>query len=278
MKTLLPEDKTDMNQTSFPRDAGNDRIMRLYLIDRFLCDSSTGRTASEIVSYLNSTGRVKRVTKRTVYNDLAFLEYFPDTRVSLIYDAPDPKGARRYRMERGGGLFRRAFRENEIHLLREMLDTIGSFGGYDLFGDGSELKPIYEMARLTAKTRKIVDLGITPPDDPALFRRVYKIIADRNIIELRYLPSAHPSPSVKPDKRPVTSLNHAEIISVTFHPYLLRHTAGDWVIFGLVKDTGKIISVPLQDIVEIIPLLRTKEGFPSLKLQYPLSEAEGILP
>lgn len=235
---------------------GNERLLRLYLLDRYLSETLTPKTAEEILDYLTHAGELREISKRTLYEDLRFLETFPGGAVGLKITNEKP---RRYRIEYGESLFRRPLRQNEAHLLRELLDIVGSFDGLERIGAGGELDSMYKAVRLSAPTRRIVDTGIRPHENKNLFARLYKAIADRMVISLRYRPMAE----IDTD---------SEVRILEFRPYRLKHHDGRWVVLGAADNDGFICKFYFDQIAGFEPVRDTR----GIVRHYTLMEAEGV--
>lgn len=235
---------------------GNERLLRLYLLDRYLSETLTPKTVDEILDYLDHAGDLRKISKRTLYEDLRFLETFPGGIVGLKISDEKP---RRYRIVHGESLFRRPLRQNEAHLLRELLDIVGSFDGLERIGAGGELDSMYKAIRLSAPTRRIVDTGIRPHENKNLFARLYKAIADRTVIRMYY--------------RPMTEIDTAgELRTLDFRPYRLKHHDGRWVLLGAADSDGFVCKFYFDQIDRFEPLRDTR----GIVRHYTLTEAERV--
>lgn len=241
------EGKTDLpgsvkeKENKKGRDLGNDRITRLFRIDRMLSETKVPLTLDTIYTRLCAATNIHTVSRRTVGMDLEFmLTISSDEGFRLSVD--DSGKTFRYWIEEGHSLFRRDFTREQAHSLCELVRTISS---YDSLAESrlvENLDKVLESTEMGSCTRTIVDMGVKRYGDNELYHKIYHAIAGRHVIKLEY--------------RRMSELGEKGAVrSILFQPCLIRHYAGRWTVIGVARTDGfickfyfvQIVSVTLTD-------------------------------
>lgn len=223
------------------RGLGNDRITRLFRIDRMLSETKVPLTLDVIYTRLCAATNINTVSRRTVGMDLEFLLTI-STDEGFRLSVDDSGKSFRYWIEEGHSLFRRDFTREQAHSLCELVRTISS---YDSLAESrlvENLDKVLESTEMGATTRTIVDMGVKRYGDNELYHKIYHAIADRHVIKLEY--------------RRMSELGaKGAVRSIMFQPCLIRHYAGRWTVIGVDRSDGfickfyfvQIVSVTLTD-------------------------------
>ena len=207
--------------------ANKNAVIRYKYLDELLSDKHHYYDIHELTAKCNA--RLERdgylpVCQRSVEKDLTSLEY-ASFRAELERFAYEGKCIIRYK-EPGYSIFTKKLTEDEIALLREVLDTVGQFDGLDNFTWLDGLK-----AMLGAGSRPpVISFASVRLKDSNLLGRLFTAISARQVIDLSY-------------HRFEETQKHVKV-----HPYLLKQYNGRWFLICAADSDGFILTFALDRI------------------------------
>lgn len=220
---------------------GNERLARIFRIDRMLSETKVPMTVAAICERLDADKSFKSVTPRAIIDDLNFLLSLGNLNgFELCVD--NSGKSYKYWIEEGHSLFRRDFTREQAHSLRELVNAISSYDALAELELVEDLNHVLERTEMGAKTRTIVDLGVSAFGNSELFHTLYHAIAGRHVVKLEY--------------RRMNELGvQGTVRSIMFQPCLIRLYAGRWTVIGADSSDGfickfyfvQIISAKLTD-------------------------------
>ena len=213
-------------------------LIRYKFLDRLLSDRHhyyDRRTLWEKVNEMVRDAGFKEVTKRTIEKDIIDLMDAP-------FNAPIEKYAKNgkecLRYKRGFSIFREELSREEVHLLREVLSTIGQFKGLDHF---EWLERLKEGLGVKGK-KQIISFSNNPYlVNSNLLGTLFDQISNEVVIRLSYHTFTDPT-----------------IRCIDFHPYLLKQYNDRWYLLGAADSDMFILHFPLDRIDQVEPLPERK--------------------
>ena len=132
-------------------------------------------------------------------------------------------------------IFMQEMSQEERHLLREVLNTLGQFDGLDNF----EWLDKFKSGLDNTRRRQIISFSNNPYlQNSNLLGTLFDLISNEVVIRLYYHTFAD-----------------STVRSIAFHPYLLKQYNDRWFLLGAADDDGKILTFALDriDKVESLP-------------------------
>lgn len=234
-------------------------VIRYRYIDECLSHKHKRFTTREICDYVNERLQMDcfdPVSLRCIQKDIKALE-------EEVFMAEMERKARRdgkeyvHYADPAYSIFTKKLSEDEVHLLGEVLNTLGQFDGLDNFEWLDGLKQ-----RLGVKEgRRIIQFS-TNPDYLAgsnLLGALFTAIANKQVIELAYHTFAAPDESKK----------------CVVHPYLLKQYNNRWFLIAAAED-GYILNFALDRIDGFEPLFGRTYLEPSDELEERFDDVVGV--
>ena len=135
-------------------------------------------------------------------------------------------------------IFMQEMSQEERHLLREVLNTLGQFDGLDNF----EWLDKFKSGLDNTRRRQIISFSNNPYlKNSNLLSTLFDLISNEVVIRLSY--HTFVAPTVR---------------SIVFHPYLLKQYNDRWFLLGAADDDGKILTFALDRIDNVTPLPEKK--------------------
>ncbi len=212
--------------------ANKNAVIRYKYLDELLSDKHHYYDIHELTDKCNA--RLERdgylpVCQRSVEKDLNFLEDAP-FRAELERFTYAGKCVIRYK-EPGYSIFTKKLTDDEIALLREVLDTIGQFDGLDNFTWLDGLKAMLG----TRSQSPVISFASVKMKDSNLLGRLFTAISVRQVIDLAYHRFGEAQKRVK------------------VHPYLLKQYNNRWFLICAADSDGFILTFALDRIDGFTP-------------------------
>ncbi len=228
-------EETPLKGAKAMKGLGNERLARIFRIDRMLSETKKPMTVAAICERLEADKSFKSVTSRTVIDDLNFLLSLGNLN-GFELSVDDSEKSFKYWIEEGHSLFRRDFTREQAHSLRELVNAIASYDALAELELVDNLNDVLERTEMGAKTRTIVDLGVSAFGNSELFHTLYHAIANRHVVKLEY--------------RRMNELGmQGTVRSIMFQPCLIRQYAGRWTVIGADSSDGFICKFYFVQIV-----------------------------
>jgi predicted DNA-binding transcriptional regulator YafY len=176
------------------------------------------------------------IGRRTIEKDLLALQLAP---FSAPIEPVKKNGKNIYRYSDSSfSLFREEMSREERILLREVLSTLGQFGGIDNF----QWLDDFKIGLGIEENRPIISFSNNPYlKNSNLLGTLFDQIANEVVIRLSY-----------------HTFNDSSIRSIDFHPYLLKQYNDRWFLLGAADTDNKILNFPLDRIDKVEPLPKKK--------------------
>ncbi len=213
-------------------------LVRYRHLDRLLSDYhhyyNIHELTEEVNEKLNNDG-LKMVTQRCIEKDLVNMEG--------LFSAPidhfnwNGKNCIRY-SKYGFSIFKEEISREERSLLREVLNTLGQFGGIDNF----QWLDDFKIGLGLEERRQIISFSHNPYlQNSNLLGTLFDNISNEVVIHLSY-----------------HTFSDATIRSIDFHPYLLKQYNDRWFLIGAADSDKKILNFALDRIDKVEPLPEKK--------------------
>ena len=212
-------------------------LVRYKYLDRLLSDHHHYYDIHDLTEKVNDMlyeDGFSEVGQRCIEKDLVSLEGAP-------FSAPierfkkNGKSCIRYG-KYGFSIFKEEMSREERSLLREVLSTLGQFGGIENF----QWLDDFKFGLGLEDRRPIISFSNNPyyMSDPALLGKLFDVISNEVVISLSYHTFTDPS-----------------VRCIEFHPYLLKQYNDRWFLIGAADSDKKILNFPLDRIdgVESLP-------------------------
>lgn len=209
-------------------------------MDRLLSDRHHYYDINDLTEKVN--GMMERdglgisIGRRTIEKDLLALQLAP---FSAPIEPVKKNGKNIYRYSDSSfSLFREEMSREERILLREVLSTLGQFGGIDNF----QWLDDFKIGLGIEENRPIISFSNNPYlKNSNLLGTLFDQIANEVVIRLSY-----------------HTFNDSSIRSIDFHPYLLKQYNDRWFLLGAADTDNKILNFPLDRIDKVEPLPKKK--------------------
>lgn len=214
-------------------------LVRYRQLDRLLSDHHHYYNIHELTEKVNEkldSDDFKMVTQRCIEKDLVDMEGL----FSAPIDHFDWNGKNCIRYSKYGfSIFKEEMSREERSLLREVLSTLGQFGGIDNF----QWLDDFKIGLGLEERRPIISFSNNPyyMSDPALLGKLFDVISNEVVIRLSYHTFTDPT-----------------VRSIEFHPYLLKQYNDRWFLIGAADSDKKILNFPLDRIDDVEPLPEKK--------------------
>lgn len=211
-------------------------LVRYRCLDRLLSDHHHYYNIHELREKVNEKLKndgFKMVTRRCIEKDLVNMEG--------LFSAPidhfnwNGKSCISY-SKYGFSIFKEEMSREERSLLREVLSTLGQFGGLDSF----QWLDDFKIGLGLEERRPIISFSNNPyyQSDPTLLGKLFDMISNEVVISLSYHTFTDPT-----------------VRKIGFHPYLLKQYNDRWFLIGAADSDKKILNFALDRIdgVESLP-------------------------
>lgn len=215
-------------------------FIRYRYLDRLLSDRHHYYDINDLTEKVNDMmerdGLGISIGRRTIEKDLLALQLAP---FSAPIEPVKKNGKNIYRYSDGSfSLFREEMSREERILLREVLSTLGQFGGIDNF----QWLDDFKIGLGIEENRPIISFSNNPYlKNSNLLGTLFDQIANEVVIRLSY-----------------HTFNDSSIRSIDFHPYLLKQYNDRWFLLGADDDDKKILTFALDRIDKVEPLPKKK--------------------
>lgn len=214
-------------------------LVRYRHLDRLLSDHHHYYNIHELTEKVNDNlenDGFKMVTQRCIEKDLVELEG--------LFSAPidhfnwNGKNCIRY-SKYGFSIFKEEMSREERSLLREVLSTLGQFGGLDNF----QWLDDFKIGLGLEERRPIISFSNNPyyMSDPTLLGKLFDMISNEVVVRLSY-----------------HTFTDSTIRSIEFHPYLLKQYNDRWYLLGAADSDMAILHFALDRIDDVEPLPERK--------------------
>ncbi len=209
-------------------------------MDRLLSDRHHYYDINDLTEKVNDMmerdGLGISIGRRTIEKDLLALQLAP---FSAPIEPVKKNGKNIYRYSDSSfSLFREEMSREERILLREVLSTLGQFGGIDNF----QWLDDFKIGLGIEENRPIISFSNNPYlKNSNLLGTLFDQIANEVVIRLSY-----------------HTFNDSSIRSIDFHPYLLKQYNDRWFLLGAADTDNKILNFPLDRIDKVEPLPKKK--------------------
>jgi predicted DNA-binding transcriptional regulator YafY len=215
-------------------------LIRYKHLDRLLSDHHHYYDIHDLTEKVNDIlcgAGYKAVTQRCIEKDLNAMEY-------ELFSAPivrfDKNG--KHCISYGNysfSIFKQEMSREERSLLREVLSTLGQFGGLDNF----QWLDDFKIGLGLEERRPIISFSNNPyyMSDPALLGKLFDMISNEVVIALSYHTFTDPT-----------------VRCIEFHPYLLKQYNDRWFLIGAAESDKKILNFALDRIDKVEPLPEKK--------------------
>lgn len=215
-------------------------LVRYKYLDRLLSDHHHYYDIHDLTEKVNDMlyeDGFSEVGQRCIEKDLVSLEGAP-------FSAPierfkkNGKSCIRYG-KYGFSIFKEEMSREERSLLREVLSTLGQFGGLDNF----QWLDDFKIGLGLEERRPIISFSNNPYylSDSTLLVTLFDEISNEVVIRLSY-----------------HTFNDPTVRSIEFHPYLLKQYNDRWFLIGAADSDKKILNFPLDRIDDVEPLPEKK--------------------
>ena len=215
-------------------------FIRYRYLDRLLSDRHHYYDINDLTEKVNDMmerdGLGISIGRRTIEKDLLALQLAP---FSAPIEPVKKNGKNIYRYSDSSfSLFREEMSREERILLREVLSTLGQFGGIDNF----QWLDDFKIGLGIEENRPIISFSNNPYlKNSNLLGTLFDQIANEVVIRLSY-----------------HTFNDSSIRSIDFHPYLLKQYNDRWFLLGAADDDKKILTFALDRIDKVKPLPKKK--------------------
>ena len=213
-------------------------LVRYRHLDRLLSDHHHYYNIHELTEKVNDkldNDGFKMVTQRCIEKDLVEMEG--------LFSAPidhfnwNGKSCISY-SKYGFSIFKEEMSREERSLLREVLSTLGQFGGLDNF----QWLDDFKIGLGLEERRQIISFSNNPYlQNSNLLGTLFDNISNEVVIRLSY----HTFPDVS-------------VRNIDFHPYLLKQYNDRWFLLGAADSDKKILTFALDRIDKVEPLPEMK--------------------
>lgn len=213
-------------------------LIRYKTLDRLLSDHHHYYDIHDLTEKVNEQlerDGLKSVTQRCIEKDLVEMEG--------LFGAPiehHKNGKKNYIVydKRTFSIFTKEISDEEIRLLREVLNTIGQFEGLDHFKWLEDFK----IGLHIEEHRQIISFANNPYlQNSNLLGILFDNISNEVVVRLSY-----------------HTFNDETIRSIDFHPYLLKQYNERWFLLGAADSDQKILNFALDRIDKVEPLPEKK--------------------
>lgn len=214
-------------------------LVRYRHLDRLLSDHHHYYNIHELTEKVNEkldNDGMKTVTQRCIEKDLVDMEGL----FSAPIDHFDWNGKYCIRYSKYGfSIFKEEMSREERSLLREVLSTLGQFGGLDNF----QWLDDFKIGLGLEERRPIISFSNNPyyMSDPTLLGKLFDMISNEVVISLSYHTFTDPT-----------------VRSIDFHPYLLKQYNDRWFLIGAADSDKKVLNFALDRIDAVEPLPEKK--------------------
>ena len=214
-------------------------LVRYRILDRLLSDHHHYYNIHELTDKVNEkldNDGFKTVTQRCIEKDLVDMEGL----FSAPIDHFDWNGKYCISYSKYGfSIFKEEMSREERSLLREVLSTLGQFGGLDNF----QWLDDFKIGLGLEERRPIISFSNNPyyMSDPTLLGKLFDMISNEVVISLFYHTFTDPT-----------------VRSIVFHPYLLRQYNDRWFLIGAADSDMAILNFALDRIDKVEPLPEKK--------------------
>lgn len=214
-------------------------LVRYRQLDRLLSDHHHYYNIHELTEKVNEkldNDGMKMVTQRCIEKDLVDMEGL----FSAPIDHFDWNGKYCIKYSKYGfSIFKEEMSREERSLLREVLSTLGQFGGLDNF----QWLDDFKIGLGLEERRPIISFSNNPyyMSDPTLLGKLFDMISNEVVISLSYHTFTDPT-----------------VRCIVFHPYLLKQYNDRWFLIGVADNGTKILNFPLDRIDGVEPLPEKK--------------------
>ena len=215
-------------------------FIRYRYLDRLLSDRHHYYDINDLTEKVNDMmerdGLGISIGRRTIEKDLLALQLAP---FSAPIEPVKKNGKNIYRYSDSSfSLFREEMSREERILLREVLSTLGQFGGIDNF----QWLDDFKIGLGIEENRPIISFSNNPYlKNSNLLGTLFDQIANEVVIRLSY-----------------HTFSDSSIRSIDFHPYLLKQYNDRWFLLGAADDDKKILTFALDRIDKVEPLPKKK--------------------
>lgn len=215
-------------------------FIRYRYLDRLLSDRHHYYDINDLTEKVNDMmerdGLGISIGRRTIEKDLLALQLAP---FSAPIEPVKKNGKNIYRYSDSSfSLFREEMSREERILLREVLSTLGQFGGIDNF----QWLDDFKIGLGIEENRPIISFSNNPYlKNSNLLGTLFDQIANEVVIRLSYHTFADET-----------------IRCIVFHPYLLKQYNDRWFLLGAADTDNKILNFPLDRIDKVEPLPKKK--------------------
>ena len=209
-------------------------LVRYRILDRLLSDHHHCYNIHELTEKVNEKldlDGFKTVTQRCIEKDLVDMEGLFSA--SIDHFNWNGKNSIRY-SKYGFSIFKEEMSLEERSLLREVLSTLGQFGGIDNF----QWLDDFKIGLGLEDRRPIISFSNNPYlQNSNLLGTLFDNISNEVVIRLSY-----------------HTFSDATIRSIDFHPYLLKQYNDRWFLIGAADRDKKILNFALDRIDKVEPL------------------------
>lgn len=210
-------------------------LVRYRILDRLLSDHHHYYDIHDLTEKVNDKledDGFEMVTQRCIEKDLINMQG--------LFSAPiehEKKNGKNciFYWNRSFTIFSQEMSREERSLLREVLSTLGQFGGLENFKWLDEFK----IGLGLEDRRPIISFSNNPyyMSDPALLGKLFDLISNEVVISLSYHTFTDPT-----------------VRCIEFHPYLLKQYNDRWFLIGAADSDKKILNFALDRIDGVEPL------------------------
>ena len=213
-------------------------LVRYRILDRLLSDHHHYYNIHELTDKVNEkldNDGFKTVTQRCIEKDLVDMEGL----FSAPIDHFDWNGKYCISYSKYGfSIFKEEMSREERSLLREVLSTLGQFGGLDNF----QWLDDFKIGLGLEERRQIISFSNNPYlQNSNLLGTLFDNISNEVVIRLSY-----------------HTFSDVSVRNIDFHPYLLKQYNDRWFLLGAADSDKKILTFALDRIDKVEPLPEMK--------------------
>lgn len=209
-------------------------LSRIKFLDELLSDRHHFYNLDDLTEKCNKKLEaidVKPVTRRMIEKDLNYIEYGTFCAEIERYSAGG-KRCVRY-ADPSFSIFTKKLSNDEKNLLQETLSTLGQFDGLKNFEWLEDFKKRLDIE----ERRRIICFSNNPYlKNSNILGQIFNFISNRVVVYLTY-----------------QRFGDKSSINIDLSPYLLKQYNDRWYLIGSATDDEKILTLPLDRIVEIQP-------------------------
>ncbi len=214
-------------------------LIRYKYLDRFLSDHHHYYDIHDLTEKVNDMlyeDGFPEVTQRCIEKDLNTLEYAPFSAPIVRFNK---NGKRCISYEtRSFSIFQQEMSREERSLLREVLSTLGQFGGVNNF----QWLDDFKIGLGLEERRPIISFSNSPYlQNSNLLGTLFDNISNEVVIRLSY-----------------HTFSDETVRSIDFHPYLLKQYNDRWFLLGVADSDKKMLNFALDRIDKVEPLPEKK--------------------